>query len=295
MSNEQQLISKDESYYGYLSGWISIFGNVILFAVKFWVGTISGSIAIIADAWHTLTDSLSSILLLIGIKLSKKPADKKHPFGHGRIEFLTSLFIAVMLGVIAFNFIMESFEKLSSRELTDFNSLTIIVMIISIIGKEALAQLSFWAGKKSGRNSVKADGWHHRTDAISSAIILIGIFVSPYAWWIDGVLGLFISALIGFTAYKIMKDAMSSIIGEAPDPEMIYDIITTTNDTAGADMYVHDIHLHNYGLHKELTFHVKLPKKMDIEHAYSITEKIEKIISHKFSMITTIKIEPKKK
>lgn len=286
------LPGKDESYYGYLAGLVSIIGNILLFGIKYWAGIVSGSVAIMADAWHTLTDSVSSIALMVGIKISKKPADKEHPFGHGRVEFLTSLFIAIFLGVIAYNFVNESIKKLLSRDAAEYGTIAIVATIISLIAKEIMARFSFKCADKSGRKSIKADGWHHRTDALSSLIILAGIIFSGWFWWIDGVLGLMVSAMILYAAYDIMKDSISSLIGEAPDKLMINDIQKIANDTAEMDLQAHKIHLHDYGFHKELIFHIKLPVGTHIETAYEIIKDIEHNISRKYEMRTTVRIEP---
>lgn len=282
----------NENKLGYLQGWLSIAVNILLFILKYWVGILTGSIALIADAWHTLSDSISSIILIVGIKLSCKPPDKKHPYGHGRIELITSLLIAALLGIIAFNFFWESVQRLLNQEQVVYGFWAIIVTVLSILLKEALAQFAFYAGKKTGRRSVKADGWHHRSDAISSLIILIGIFVSEYFWWIDGVLGIFVAILIGYTAYDIMKENMSIIIGEAPNDDFIDKIISLANNTAEQELKIHDLHIHNYIMYKELTFHIKLPKNMDIFTANTIVEKIENKIKDTHNIRTTIKIEP---
>lgn len=293
--NSSKIPVRDESYWGYLEGWVSIIGNILLFGVKYWAGLVSGSVAIMADAWHTLTDSVSSVILMIGIKISKKPADKEHPYGHGRVEFLTSLFIAILLGIIAYNFGRDSIEKLISREPTTYGLFAITATVLSLLGKEAMAQFAFWCGKKSGRKSIKADGWHHRSDAISSLLILIGIIFSGSFWWIDGVLGLIVSVLILYTAYEIMRDSSSALIGEAPDDKMLADIEAIANKRAGMDLLVHKVHLHDYGFHKELTFHIKLPVGTHIENAYALIKDIENIISNKYSTRTNIRIEPDNK
>ena len=170
----------------YIEGWLSIFTNIILFGLKYWAGIVTGSVAIIADAWHTLSDSISSVIVLIGIKISDKPADKEHPFGHGRAELIASMIIGVLLAIIAFNFVLESIEKLKDHESVVYGKLAIIVTIVSILSKEMLAQYAFWAGRKIKSPILKADGWHHRSDAISSILILIGIFIGKYFWWVDG-------------------------------------------------------------------------------------------------------------
>ena len=149
-------VNKDITKYAVLEGWLSLFGNILLFGLKFWVGIISGSVAIIADAWHTLSDSLTSIILLIAIRISRKPADEDHPFGHGRAEIIASLIIGVLLSVIAFNFLVDSIKRMSDHQSASFGTLVIVVTAISIVVKELLAQYALWAYKKTKLNSLKA-------------------------------------------------------------------------------------------------------------------------------------------
>ncbi|MFC2135505.1 cation diffusion facilitator family transporter, partial [Bacteroidota bacterium] len=158
----------DSQKLSYTEGWLSIVVNILLFILKYWAGLVTGSIAIFADAWHTLSDSVSSIILIFGVKISVKSADRDHPFGHGRAENIAAIIIAILLMFIALNFVKESVEKLINRESVVFGTLSIIVIVISILGKEGLAQFAFWAGKRTGSQILKADGWHHRSDAISS-------------------------------------------------------------------------------------------------------------------------------
>lgn len=152
---------------GYIEGILSVIINILLFIIKIWAGIITGSIALTADAWHTLSDSLSSVVVIIAVKLSTKKPDNEHPFGHGRWEQIAALIIAFILAVIAFDFIKDSAIQFRNQESTVFGTLAIVVTIISIIVKEALAQYAFYIGRKTDNVSIKADGWHHRSDALS--------------------------------------------------------------------------------------------------------------------------------
>jgi cation diffusion facilitator family transporter len=252
-------------------------------------------VAIIADAWHTLSDSLSSIFVIVGAKVSSMPPDQKHPFGHGRAELIASILIAALLGFVAYEFTLESISKLISREETIFGTIAIVVTIISVLFKELLAQYAFWAARKTKSNSLKADGLHHRTDAISSVLILIGIFLGNYFWWIDGVLGIIVAMMILYAAYEILKDAISHLLGEAPDPELEKKLNKCASKLTHLDLNIHHIHLHNYGHHKELTFHINLPKTMSVADAHILTDKIETQIKADLNMVSTIHVEPREK
>ena len=193
----------------YQEGTVSVLGNVLLFALKMWAGIVSGSIALMADAWHTLSDSLSSIVVIIAAMLSRRKPDKAHPFGHGRWEQIAALVIAMMLGIIAYTFLSDSVVRLKEHSATTFGTLAIVVTAISIVAKEGMAQYAFWLGKKSGNLSIKADAWHHRTDALSSVVVLVGILFAKHFWWIDGVLGIVIALMLFYATYEIMRETIT--------------------------------------------------------------------------------------
>ena len=288
------MIEKNKNNLTRIEGWLSIFVNIILFAFKYWAGVVTGSVAIIADAWHTLSDSFSSILVLLGLKISQKPADEDHPFGHGRAELVTSLVIGALLAVIAYSFISESIDKLSKHESVEYGLIAIIATVTSILMKELLAQYAFWAGRKVNSTMLKADGWHHRSDAISSIVILVGIIFGGYAWWIDGVLGIFVALLIGYAAYEILHDAFNQILGKQPEEKMISDITNICKEFGGEEVMPHHFHLHEYGDHREMTFHIRLSPETTLQSAHEIASNIESKVMEKLEIISTIHMEPHK-
>ena len=275
----------------YVEGIGSIVINIVLFVLKYWIGIMTGSIAIIADAWHTLSDSLTSIVVILGAKVSSKPADKNHPFGHGRAESVASIIIGVLLFIVGSNFFFDAIQRLRSKEAAIFSTSSIIIFIISVITKEAMAQFSFWAYNKTKSHSLKADGWHHRSDAIASAIILISIFLGKNLWWIDGVFGIIVSLLIVYTAIDIMKEAAQPILGEIPKQDSIEKIIKIGERFNLND--IHHIHEHSYGSHLEYTMHVYMPKDSPIYKAYSITKKFREVLQKELNIESTVYIKPK--
>lgn len=282
----------DKTKAGYLEGIISVIVNSILFILKFWAGLVTGSIALTADAWHTLSDSLSSIMVIVAVKLSSKKPDSEHPFGHGRWEQIAALLIAFLLGIIAFDFLKESFTQFSSHESTKFGKIAIVVTIISIIVKEALAQYAFYIGRKTDNVSIKADGWHHRTDALSSVVVLVGILFAKQFWWVDSVLGAIISIMLFYATYQIAKEAINKILGEKPSSELIEEIRNAIQQYDVESLQLHHFHIHNYVRHQELTFHIKLSDDLSIKEGHRIATEIENIIADKFGIITTIHVEP---
>lgn len=284
-------MTKNEKYF-YLEGWLSIVFNIFLFALKYWAGIVTGSLAIIADAWHTLSDSFSSIILVVGIKYSHKPADDEHPFGHGRIELILSIIIGVLLLFVSFEFLSEAIKKISDKEYVIYGNFAIIVTIISIISKEILAQIAFWLAKKANSTVLKADAWHHRSDAVSSIVILIGIFLGKYFWWIDILLGVIVALLIAYAAWGILKDAFNPLIGENPDPDLKEKIKNICSEVGETNVRPHHFHIHKYGNHTELTFHLKFPDNLMLLEAHNEVSLIEEKIKNELNIEATIHMEP---
>lgn len=290
---KEDRLKKSNTRLGFIEGWLSIAVNTILFGLKYWAGIATNSIGIIADAWHTLSDSLTSIVVLIAFLISSKPADDEHPFGHGRAQLIASLVIGVLLAVVGMNFTVESIKKLIYHQKADFASLAIIIFLLSVVFKEGVAQFALWAYRKTGSETLRADGWHHRSDAIASLLILIGILVGGNLWWIDGALGLGVAGLIFYAAYDILHNSINPLLGENPSPDLIEQVRKVTNRITGTDAMLHHAHIHRYGDHIELTFHIRLDPEMQLTKAHSIATKIEHQLREEMSIDATIHIEPK--
>ncbi len=277
---------------GYFVAGISIIINVILFVGKYWVGTTFHSIAIQADAWHSLSDTLTSIIVMLGFWISSKPPDKQHPFGHGRAEEIGTLIIGTLLAVVAFTFFTRAIERLWQGESATFGDIAIIVLLFSVIIKEALAQYTLRIGKKINSSSLIADGWHHRSDAITSGLIIIGALVGTRYWWIDGVMALGISLLIGYVTFDILKKSIESMLGEAPDTSLDKKIKEIIYHNFPQVSHVHHLRVHRYGDHVEVTLHIMLPAHMNLEEAHDIVAFIEDELRTKCQIEPTVHIDP---
>lgn len=277
---------------GVVATWASIFLNIALFGIKYWAGIVSNSVALLADAWHTLSDSVSSLAVLLGLKVSNIPADRKHPYGHGRAELIASLIVGILLAIVGFNFLAESILKFQEREVFNYGPVAIWVTVASVVVKEVMARYSIIIGKQIKSNSLKADGWHHRSDAISSIVILVGIFVGGRFWWADSVLGIFVSLMIFYTTYSIMKDTISILLGENIDPEMETEIAELGNNISG-NMFLdpHNFKLHHYGHHSELVFHISLPGTFSLTKSHEIASEYEKRVEERYSFDVTIHVD----
>jgi cation diffusion facilitator family transporter len=277
---------------GYLEGIVSVVVNSVLFVLKFWAGMVTGSVALTADAWHTLSDSLSSIIVIAGVKLSSRKPDKEHPFGHGRWEQIAALFIAFLLGIIAFDFLKDAITRFNNREIVEFGTIAIVVTVISVVVKEALAQYAFYIGRKTDNASVKADGWHHRTDALSSVVVLVGILFAKKFWWIDSAMGVAISIMLFYATWQIAKEAIHKLLGEKPSAELVEKIKNAVQSYTPEDLQLHHFHIHNYVSHQELTFHIKLRNDLSIEEGHKISSGIEALVQNNFGIHSTVHIDP---
>ena len=285
-------MSVSKQKYGYLEGWLSIILNTLLFGVKYWVGGRIGSVSMVADSWHTLSDTLTSVVVIVGFWIMAKPPDDRHPFGHARAENIAAIIIGVLLAVVGVFFGWESVQRLLEHKAAAFSLFAILVFLASALLKEGLALFAFWAGKKSGSQAVAADGWHHRSDAIASALIVIGALVGRGLWWIDGALGIGVSLLILWAAVGIVRSSSSILLGEAPGEELKRAVLAVVRQEYPLVDDVHHLHLHRYGSNMELTLHLRLPPAMSVGQSHEIGYRIEERLRSELSLEPTVHIEP---
>jgi cation diffusion facilitator family transporter len=282
--------------YGYLEGAVSIVGNTILFVIKLFLGLFINSIALIADAFHTLSDSGTSAVVILGFKISKKPPDKEHPFGHGRVEYVATLIIAILLIIVGIGFIEQSIERiLDFTELSNKDLALIIgvIIIASAVIKELLAQFSYKIGKKIDSDILIADAWHHRSDAIASIAVGLGIIGSSYGIrLLDPIFGIVVSVIIIYVGYDLIRNTSNLLIGNAPDKELvrkIEKIVLSIDDVHSLD----EISIHDYGVSKVLSLQVMVENDLTLDEAHNITDKIEDKIKKLLNFSTIIHLEPK--
>jgi len=285
-------MSNGDNRLGFIEGWTSVVLNIVLFLLKLWVGMLCGSIAMVADAWHTLSDTVTSGVVIVGFWVAGRPADREHPFGHGRFEYIAAIIIGILLANVGIKFLIDSVGRLRHYEEVRFSMSAVVIFAVSIVVKEGLAQFAFWAADKMKSESVRADGWHHRSDAIASALILIGIFAGKYFWWIDGVLGIAVSLLILKAAFDIIRIDASVLMGESPDSELMKEVNEIVCRCDHKITGPHHYHVHKYGGHTELTLHVKLPSEIHLSESERIISGLEKEIFESLSVEVTIHADP---
>lgn len=278
---------------GYLEAIVSIFGNIFLFAIKLILGIIINSLSLIADAFHSLSDVLTSIVVLVGFKIGGKPADKEHPFGHGRVETVSTLVIAFLLFIVTYDLGKSAIQRIIKPEQVDFNLLAVIFMIFSAAFKEWMASFSIYLGKKINSTSLIADAWHHRSDAVASFLVGVGLIFARFGIYrVDGILAIFVAALIGMVAVELTKSSANMLIGEAPDSELVEKIRKTALSVRQV-VGVHDIFVHDYNTNKVISLHLEVMGNLSADEAHDIATAVEDRIKELSKAISvTAHIDP---
>lgn len=264
--------------YGYFEGILSIIVNILLFILKFAFGTILNSISLVADAFHTLSDVVTSVLVVVGFKVAAKPSDPEHPFGHGRAERIFAIIIALILVFVGGEFLVSSCKRFIHPIPIKAGPLIIILLILSVLVKEFLTNVSLNLGKRINSSTLKADAWHHRSDSIATALVVVGFIAFNFGLFkLDGILGMAISILIAYTGISIVLEAGSSLMGEAPHPSLIEQIRQIALSCERVED-AHHIHVHDYGGNLEITVHIRLAGNMSLEDAHKKASEVEKTI-----------------
>lgn len=278
--------------YAYLEAYISIIGNFILAGIKIFFGLMLNSISLLADATHTASDVITSIIVIVGFRLSASPADEKHPYGHGRIEFLATLAIAVMLLTAGIKFGKSSYVRLLANTPVKGSLAVVLVMFIGAIVKEWMALFSFDLGQRIEAPALIADAWHHRTDAIASVLVAFAILSSMYGYYkLDAIFGIGVSALIIYTGIELAISSASKLIGEMPKETEIKAIKRYALSVPGVSN-VHNIQIHDYGARKEISLHIKVDHSLSVIKAHEISDQVEKIIENNINSTVVVHIEP---
>ncbi len=278
---------------GSLEAWTSIYGNIILSILKFGFGFSLGSISLLADAVHTASDIVTSVVVLIGFRIAQIPPDDKHPFGHARAETTATLIISILLMLAGLTFAQTSVERLINPVVVKGSVFVGILMLLSGIVKEWMARFSICLGKRANSSALIADAWHHRSDAIASVLVALAIFLSSYGYyWVDSLFGIGVSLLIIYTGFELARDSVSSLLGEKPNPEMLKNIRSEVMNVDGVED-VHKIKVHDYGYGKKfVSLHILVDSKIDVTEAHDIASKAQDFIAERLGFETTIHIEP---
>ena len=296
--NKQVIDDKElRQKYGTMSGIVGICANLVLSAFKFAVGFITSSVAIMADSMNNLSDAGSSIVSLVSFKLSAKPADRDHPFGHARIEYVASMVVSFLILLVGFEMLTDSLGMifgLSESNVPDFSTVSLIILGVSVIVKLALSVFYKTVGKKINSSVVLASSTDSLFDSISTFTVLVSSIIIRYTDFalLDAIVGLLVSILILFAGIRTLNETKNSILGEAPvkeTVESIMNIVSEYPDIIGT----HDLLVHNYGPgHYIASFHAEVDGKSDIYLTHDIIDNVEKRIATELGIICTIHLDP---
>ena len=284
---------KTRNAYAYLASIVGILCNLLLSIIKISVGFISGSVSITADGFNNLSDMASSIITMVGIKLANRPADKEHPFGHGRMEYLSALVVAFMVMLVGVQFVKTSFERILNPVAVSFEIIPFILLLISLLIKLWLSRFNKYMGLKINSTALKAASVDALGDVFTSSCVLISFLAAKFtALPIDGYVGLIVSAAILYAGYSLIKDTISPLLGEAPDEELVKKIkqgVLSYDNIIG----VHDLIIHNYGVGKCMaSIHAEIPSNIDLVTIHEIIDSAEREISQKLNIYLVIHMDP---
>lgn len=263
--------------YGTASGILGIVGNSVLFALKLVAGILAGSIAVIADAINNLTDFMTSIITMVGFKISGKSADKEHPFGHARFEYVTTLLIACVIFFIGFETGRSALEKIFNHTPTSFSVVTCIILGVSIIVKITLSLIFRGLAKDVDSDTIKAMSTDNRNDAISTTAILIcAVLGMIYPIPLDGYVGILASLLVLYSAIKLIKETVNPLIGELPSGELTQKIEDLIKGYDGI-LDIHELIVHCYGPTQFFaTVHIEVDSSVDVMISHELADTIER-------------------
>lgn len=283
---------KYRSSIGKLQGWVSVFINGLLFLLKFIMGLIVGSISLMADAIHTLSDVISSGVVIWGFNEAEKPPDKEHPYGHGRAEYIATLIIAILLCVTGIEFIRSSYDRIINPEPIQPAWWMIIVIVLTIFLKEITARYAIYLSKKIASGTLKADAWHHRTDAISSVLVVIAMVAGRYHFnAIDGWAGIGVALFIIWTGITILRKSIDDLLGSPPTDDEIEEIRQVVSKVDGV-LGAHDITIHSYGKDQFVGIHIEISDDETTARAHDIAEDVEQTLAKIIGIEPTVHVDP---
>lgn len=278
---------------GYLAGIVGIVINFILFVIKLTIGIMVSSIAVLADAFNNLSDAASSIITIIGFKLSNLPPDKEHPYGHGRIEYLSALIVAFMVMLVGFQFIKTSIDRIIHPKIVAFEWIPFIVLLVSILFKIWLSIFNKKLGDKISSSTLKATSTDALGDVFTTAVVATSLLASLFTDVpIDGYIGVLIAFAIIYAGFKLIKETISPLIGEAPSKELIDSIkdgVLSYEYITG----VHDLIVHNYGPGRTMaSIHAEFPADINVMAIHEVIDKAERELSKKLELHLVIHMDP---
>lgn len=279
--------------YGILCGIVGICFNLILFTAKALAGLFSHSIAITADAFNNLSDAASSIITLVGFRMAGQKPDSDHPFGHGRIEYISGLLVSILIVLMGFELVKSSVSKIFHPEAPDYSPVIIGILVFSIVVKCYMALYNRRIGTRISSVAMKATAIDSLSDVVATTVVLIGTIVSAASGIIiDGYCGVLVGMFILYSGFVAAKDTISPLLGQPPEPELVQqinDIVLSYDNVIG----IHDLIVHNYGPGRTLiSLHAEVPADGNIITLHDTIDTIEHELRKKLNCNAVIHMDP---
>ena len=279
--------------YGVLCGSVGIGLNLLLFLAKFFAGTISGSIAITADAFNNLSDAGSSLVTIVGFKLAGQKPDPSHPFGHGRMEYLSGLAVSVLILLMGFELLQSSVDKIRHPAAIEFSWLSVVILLLGIAGKLYMSYYNRSVGNKINSAAMKATAADSLSDSISTAAVLAATLIAHFfSVNIDGWVGVAVACFILYAGYNAARDTIDPLLGQAPDPELVTDVEKTVLSFPPIQS-IHDMIVHDYGPGRlMISLHAEVPADGDLLEMHDTIDLVEQTLREKFHCDAVIHMDP---
>lgn len=279
--------------YGALSGGIGIFINIILFAAKFFAGIFTASISVMADAFNNLSDAGSSIVTLVGFKMAGKPADNDHPYGHGRVEYITGLIISFIILIMGFELLKSSVQKIINPEDVHITVISFCILIASVLTKLWLCLFNRKLGRNINSSAMFAVAADSLNDSIATTVVLLSLLIKYFFGInIDGYAGTVVALFVLRSGYETAKETLQPLLGSSPDPEFVKEVkecILSNKKILG----IHDMIVHDYGPGRTIiSLHAEISCDIDVMDAHDIIDSAEEKVKNKFNCEITIHMDP---
>jgi len=293
IKNADATTPKGRELFGRLAGAVGIICNLILSIMKLIIGTVTNSVSITADATNNISDAGSSIVTLVGFRLSGKPADKDHPYGHARIEYISSLIISFIILLIGCSIFKESVIKIFKPEESLFNIATVIILVTSIFVKLWLSVFNTYLGKQIDSKALEATAIDSRNDVITTTAVLIASVISHFTGFnLDGYMGVIVSIFILISGINLVKETLNPLLGQPPTKEMFESIekkILSYDNVLG----VHDLMVHSYGPNTYFaSAHIEMDAKIDVLVCHDIMDQIERDFKSDLNIHLVVHLDP---
>jgi len=279
--------------YGKLAGAVGIVTNLILCIAKIVIGLLVNSIAVIADGVNNLTDTASSAITLIGFKLSSKPEDVEHPYGHARFEYLAGMVVSLLIIVLGFKLLTTSFDKVLNPDPLQFSPVTILILVLAIGVKVWQAMFNVKTGEEIQSTTLKATGMDSRNDVIATSAVLLSILIGNFTGWqLDGYMGCGVALFIIYSGILLIKETSSPLLGKAPDPELVREIEKSICSEKGV-LGIHDLVVHDYGPGRIFaSVHVEVDAHGDLIESHDMIDNIERTICENLNVQLVVHMDP---